>query len=345
MTNRVFSNGYALLIGTGADLPVTVKDATAVRDLLINLNQAGYPSKQVKLLCDVSASRQGILNAFDWLASQVNQNLDATVFIYYSGHGGYIKDEEEYFLVPNDYNPLKRRETTISGLDFTQKVETIHAKKLTVWLDCCHAGGIPALKDSGMIFVKSSMPTELVDLLESGSGRVIIASSRDNEYSYTGEPYSVFTNCLIEALQGKATVNQDGCVRILDVLIYLFNQVPHVTNGLQHPFVKKVLNLGDNFPLCYCVKNEKITVSTPSSIETIESSLTSGQKWRLQQKLNMLQEEWNLRSQKVNRLRRDSVIEASTATKFQLEQHLLDEEVKLGQISDQMNEIERILQL
>ncbi|MEH2457552.1 hypothetical protein [Nostoc sp.] len=36
MTNQTFTNGYALLIGVGADLPVTVKDATAIRDILID---------------------------------------------------------------------------------------------------------------------------------------------------------------------------------------------------------------------------------------------------------------------------------------------------------------------
>jgi hypothetical protein len=36
VTNQIFTNGYALLIGVGADLPITVKDATALRDVLIN---------------------------------------------------------------------------------------------------------------------------------------------------------------------------------------------------------------------------------------------------------------------------------------------------------------------
>jgi hypothetical protein len=36
MTNATFPNGYALLIGVGADLAVTVKDATALRDVLID---------------------------------------------------------------------------------------------------------------------------------------------------------------------------------------------------------------------------------------------------------------------------------------------------------------------
>ena len=43
MTQTIFSNGYALLIGVGADLPVTVKDATALRDVLVNQNRAAYP--------------------------------------------------------------------------------------------------------------------------------------------------------------------------------------------------------------------------------------------------------------------------------------------------------------
>ncbi|MEH2297154.1 hypothetical protein [Nostoc sp.] len=50
MTNQTFTNGYALLIGVGADLPVTVKDATAIRDILIDPSRAAYPPEQVKQL-------------------------------------------------------------------------------------------------------------------------------------------------------------------------------------------------------------------------------------------------------------------------------------------------------
>ncbi|MCW5316734.1 hypothetical protein GTQ43_23830 [Nostoc sp. KVJ3] len=35
MINQTFTNGYALFIGISADLPVTVKDATAIRNILI----------------------------------------------------------------------------------------------------------------------------------------------------------------------------------------------------------------------------------------------------------------------------------------------------------------------
>ncbi|MEH2120662.1 caspase family protein [Nostoc sp.] len=103
MTNQTFTNGYALLIGVGADLPVTVLDATALKDILIDPSRAAYPPEQVTLLTETSATRQNILAAFDEIIAQVNQNPDATVIIYYSGHGGRIQRTNEYFLVPFGY--------------------------------------------------------------------------------------------------------------------------------------------------------------------------------------------------------------------------------------------------
>ncbi|MBD2533000.1 caspase family protein [Nostoc flagelliforme FACHB-838] len=346
MTDATFTNGYALLIGIGADLPVTVKDATAIRDVLINHECAAYPTRQVTLLTEASATRQNILAAFEQIITQVNQNPDATVVIYYSGHGGRIKHTNEYFLIPYGYNPSQRKDTAISGLEFTQKIEVITARKLVVLLDCCHAGGVPALKEPGETFVKSPVPPELLNVLDTGSGRVVVASSREDEFSYTGQPYSTFTDCLLEALQGKASVNKDGYARILDVLVYLFDQVPKRAAGPQHPFVNKVLDLGDNFPLCYYAAGSKFLSGETATIETspISTGLTAGQKQRLKQKLHTFQAEWDIRSQKIERMRADLAIEAGTAVKFQLEQQLLDEEAKLAHLTNELEQIESILQ-
>ena len=136
---------------------------------------------------------------------------------------------------------LKRRAATaISGNEFTTKIEAINAQKLIVLLDCCHAGGIPALKEPSEISVKSvPLPPDLLNILNIGEGRVVIASSTEREVSFTGTPYSVFTTCLIEALEGKAAVyNKDGFARILDILIYLLNEVPKRTSERQHPFIQ-----------------------------------------------------------------------------------------------------------
>lgn len=335
---NTFAPGYGLVIGIGDDLPITAKDAVALHDLLVNKNRSAYPPEQVILLTRTAASRQGILGAFDQLIEQVNHNPDAIAIVYFSGHGGRIEcpgKPHEYYLVPHGYDPSRRADTAITGHEFTDKIEAIKASKLVVLLDCCHAGGVPAMKESSEVFIKSPVPSELLNTLQSASGRVIVASSHEKEKSYTGKPYSVFTSCLLEALQGKAAVDRDGFARILDILIYLFKHVPERAPGPQHPFVKKVIDLGDNFPVCYYAGGGK---SLPGEAST---DLTPGRHRRLEQQLEALRQEWDLRSEKLRRLRAASAIEVDVAVAFKLEHLILQEEHILAHLRDRLNEVEQ----
>ncbi len=216
-----------------------------------------------------------------------------------------------------------------------------------VLLDCCHAGGVPALKKSNEQFIKSPVPPELLNVLDSGNGKVVVASSREDEYSYTDHPYSIFTACLLEALSGKASVLKDGYARILDILIYLLNQVPKRASGSQHPFIKKVLDLDENFPLCYYAGGSKFLPGDESqNLEIPRSSmnLSAGQRRRKEEELDILQQTYNLQRQKVMQMRKAFTIEAGTAVKFQLEQQLIEEELALAQFRDELDKIEQILQ-
>jgi len=350
LTNATFSNGYALLVGVGADLPVTVKDATALRDVLVNPSRAAYPPEQVELLTETKANRQNILEAFDKLIRQVNDNPDATVFVYFSGHGVQVERQgkpTEYFLVPYGYSASRRADTAISGWEFTARIEAMKARKLVVLLDCCHAGGVPALKEPGEVAVKSvPLPPDLLNILETGSGRVVVASSLENEKSYTGTPYSIFTTCLMEALAGNAAVKKDGFARILDVLIYLLDQVPQRAIGPQHPFVNKVLNLNDNFPLCYYAggsKNVPGEVPIPEPLIALVG-LTPGQRRRLERKRNELQRSWDLRDEKIQRIQETLDIETDPSLKYKYQKQLLQEKAVLTQLSDELNVIDQSLQ-
>jgi len=349
MTHALFTNGFALLIGVGADLPATVKDATALHDVLVHPAQAAYPTTQVELLTETSANRQKILAAFDRLIQHTKQNPDATVLVYFSGHGGTIKRSgkpADYFLVPHGYDATCRGDTAISGKEFTEKIEAVQARKLVVFLDCCHAGGIPLLKDVPETFEKSPLPPDLITALERGSGRIVIASSDANEVSYTGTPYSVFTACLLEALAGKGARKQDGFARIFDVLSYLFDQVPSRTSDRQHPFINKALNLNDNFPLCYYAGGSKdvpgeLPVSPPPSPPT---SLTAGKRRRLEERRKEIQVEWDVRSEKTQRIRAALAIENDPATIFKYEKQILQEHAIVTQLSDELDTIEQELQ-
>ena len=98
--------------------------------------------------------------------------------------------------------------------------------------------------------VKSPLPAAAIDELRSGSGRVVLASSRRDEVSWTGNPYSVFTAALLEGLAGYGAFEQDGYARVLDLALWAGRKVPERTADRQHPIIK-VSNLADNFAVAW----------------------------------------------------------------------------------------------
>jgi hypothetical protein len=343
---ELFSSGYGLLIGIGGDLPVTTADATGLRDLLIDEARAAYPPENVEMVVEAKATRETILCAFDRLQEKVVKDPEATVIVYFSGHGGCIErpgKDPEYFLVPHGYDPSRRPETAISGAEFTEKIQAITAGKMLVLLDCCHAGGVPALKRPDEFFKKAPLPPELLSVLKQGSGQVVLASSLEEEFSYTGPIYSIFTACLLEALQGKAAVEKDGFARILDVLIYLYKNVPKRAAGPQHPFLNRVEDLTDNFALCYYAGGGK---SPPGEARNDQlapvqpSFLSSGERQRLERQRNSLRQEWDLLERKTSMLRRELSLETQVESRFRMEQHLLEDEASRATIEAKLEIIE-----
>lgn len=265
-----FSYGYAVVVGIGADLPVTVRDATAVANLLRDPSRCAYPSSQVRLLTGDHARREHIWDALDWLAGQASS--ETTAVVYFSGHGIEIPD---YYFLPFGYDLTRLDDTCILGTTFTKKLRAIQARKLLVLLDCCHAGGIGEAKAPG---VKSPLPPLAVEMLGQGSGRVIIASSRKDEVSLTGNPYSIFTIALLEGLAGYGVFERDGYARVLDTAMWVGRKVPERSSDLQHPIVK-VSNLEDNFALAYYAAGAKepIKLDWTASVPTVMPELDTAQ--------------------------------------------------------------------
>lgn len=349
MPGSGFVNGHALLIGVGADLPVTVKDAMAVRDVLIDPRRAGYPPEQVSLLTEAQASRGNVLTGLDELIGRVEKDPDAVAIVYFSGHGGAYQSNvqiSEYFLVTNGYDPANPEQTSVSGAEFTAKLEMLHPRRLLVFLDCCHAGGMPQLKQPGSTFVKAPLPPELLQLLDTGMGSVVVASSLQDESSYVGAKYSVFTECLLEALAGRGAAAQDGFARILNVLTYLFEHVPERAPGPQHPFVKKIYALADNFPICYYAGGDK---SLPDALnvpapQAFPSDLPDFKRRGLQRIRSSLLEAYDLQVKKIEVLIQASMTEVNPLTRFQYQQLQLQQEAELARIESEIDELDRALQ-
>ena len=289
MSDNLFNNGHALLIGVGDDLPMTVKDAEAIRDLLIDPERAAYPKDQVALLTNEDANKANIVAELDKLAKIPNVE-ESTVIIYFSGHGGRVEKDEglekdRYYLVAHGCREKPTKESCLKEEEFVEKINQIKSKKLLVILDCCHAAGMTKTKSikrkEGEIQIKQAVEG-IAKRLEGGRGRVIIASCRDDQLSYAGGANSIFTQCLLEVLQGKGHKEDDGeYVNLLATMAYLFKEVPkrtrNLSNGSQNPFIPEIKNLDENFALCHVPTSIKAILKSPISFVDIDATVRERQ--------------------------------------------------------------------
>jgi hypothetical protein len=248
-------NAYGLVVGIANyqhinSLPATIlKDATDIHQLLVDPNHCAYPAENVLLLLDEKATQAGFRQGLASLAHRCNQ--DSTVFIYLSSHGGRIESGPhagEYILpVDTAYTSDESLATTaVSGAEFTEALRAISARKMVILFDCCHSGGIGQPKAAGIAEIKS-IPESYYEVLKSGRGRVILASSRSTEYSYVlpSASNSLFTQHLLAGLRGGAP-GPGGVIRVFDLFTYVQPKVTSDQAG-QHPIFKAEVE--ENFPI------------------------------------------------------------------------------------------------
>jgi uncharacterized caspase-like protein len=244
--NTLFEQGHACLIGVGGDLPTTATDAQGLAKVLQDPERCAYPPDQVHLLTGEQATRTQILQTLETLAASTND--DSAVLIYFSGHGHQLlKPFKSYFLMPYGYNTEDLGETAISGSELVERLRDIPAQKLLVLLDCCHAGGLSDI--SAFEVTKAPLPPEAQRLFAKGGGRIMIGSSKSDELSYAGEPYSAFTYALMKGLCGEGATKPDGYIRATDLAMYASRIVPALTGDKQHPVLD--IEKADNFVLAY----------------------------------------------------------------------------------------------
>lgn len=217
-----FDKGRALVIGVGtylyvpgANIPISVADAKAVRDVLCDGNLCGYPPEQVTLLHDDGASREGILGALDTLADSTK--AENTVFLYYCGHGEYGTDGN-YTLTTHDAwvsGGKVAKGTGISEGELLDKLRAIPVKRLLLIFNACHSGEISpdlGMVGEGKAFGDLSLPPAASDaILSAGEGRVIITASRPEQKSWIGSgKLTIFTQALVDGLRGGGYVANKG---------------------------------------------------------------------------------------------------------------------------------------
>jgi hypothetical protein len=239
-----FPHGYALLVGVGTTayspwaLPVTVKDVQAVRKVLTDPTLCGYPDDDthVRLRHDQSATRAAMLDGLAWLKAQAASDPEATVVVFYSGHGWLDHASGHYYLIPYDTKPHNIPASALAGEDFTKALREVKARRLLVIIDSCHAQGMATSKESatpvdlpaGLTQAAATESKGLLEALKQGEGRAVFTSSRGHQVSWVRSDgsLSVFTHHLLEALQGAGNKPGEAEVRLSNLMGHLGRAVP-----------------------------------------------------------------------------------------------------------------------
>jgi len=273
MNKILFEHGYALFIGIryghwAASIPPlegTLRDIDDLNNHFVDSKKAAFPPGNIIVLKEEQATTSGVFKALEDLKKLANKDSEASVIIYYSGHGE--TDGKNHFLVPFDFD-LNQWQTlgtfdeskVILSKEFAKKVNEIQAKKSLIILDCCHAESMPVEKsiNKAVGLLKRNRAAisqnNLIDEIGKGKGRVILTSCEADEKSLDLGTNGLFTQVLLECFNGADNIKKDGWVRLTDMLNFIPSTVSERANKRGHnqnPMFKRIENLSaEDFIIC-----------------------------------------------------------------------------------------------
>lgn len=228
--NAKKKNAYAVVVGIGRyreKLPAADfadKDAELVGEYLTKV--LGYPEENVVVRLNERATRTDLVKYFEeWLRNNVEP--DASVFIYYSGHGTPNVKSGEAFLVPYDGDPAFTDSTAYPLKQLYAALDKLPAKDVTVVLDSCFSGA-----GGRSVLAKGARPMVLtVDAPAQATGKtVVLAASGGDQISNSFEEkgHGLLTYYFLKGLHGDADANKDGGIEMSELFDYVKPNVQRV---------------------------------------------------------------------------------------------------------------------
>ena len=238
---------YVLAIGVSKyedknlTLQLAAKDARDFTESFLQQKGGLYRDVVVKVLTDERATRDEIIDGFDWISKETTSKDVALVFL--AGHG--VNDSGGvYYYLPVNANLDRLRRT---GLPFTEMKNTVAslAGKTILFIDTCHAGNI-----MGARAVATDITGIVNELASAENGAVVFASStgRQNSFEDLAWGNGAFTKAVVEGISGKADYTGKGKITINMLDLYISERVKELTGGKQTPATAKPHTIPD-FPL------------------------------------------------------------------------------------------------
>lgn len=223
-------NAYAIVVGIEGYRNNLLKADYAVQDAKIIgeyvTNAMGYQPQNVAVLLNERAAKADIHKYIEhWLPNRVE--ADATVFVYFSGHGAPNPTTGEAYLVPFDGDPAFMEATGYPLARLYEQLNKLPAKEIIVVLDSCFSGA-----GGRSVIAKGLRPivTEIQNPLLAKGKTIVLAASAGQQVSSTYEEkaHGLLTYFFLKGLQGEGDTNHDGTIELAELFHYLKPQVERV---------------------------------------------------------------------------------------------------------------------
>ncbi len=214
------------------DLKGPVNDAQRIKEILISY---GWKEKEIKILTDREASRDGIISAFkEWLIEGTKEG--DICFFYFSGHGTQIEDQNfdeddglDEALCAWDVKPQGARSVIEANLiiddEWGVMFRKLSGRDVVAIVDACHSATVTTRSTEKISSYKMRFIPVRIEGARRGArafslnipkqndipdGQIFFFSSKENErsfeFAYPDGFHGVFTFNLIEVLKRKKDI-------------------------------------------------------------------------------------------------------------------------------------------
>ena len=207
------------------------KDALIVRDYFTRV--LGVPEANIITLIDTDATKARIEG---YLKKYIPNNVgeDATLYVYFAGHGMPGTKKGEPYLVPFDADTRFIEQTGYKLISFYQDLYKLDLKRVYVFLDSCFSG---MASRAAEMLVKGARPALVhVDRVRPPSSNIIslnATSTGELSHAYPEKGHGLFTYYLLRGMKGEADSDHDGWTSMKEMYGYVRKHVTRESRRMQ----------------------------------------------------------------------------------------------------------------
>ena len=198
-------------------LKCAVNDAEGIKNVFTRKKSSVYQTTFAELISDSAVTKKGFSEKISELSQKVTE--DDIFVLYLSGHGTTCSDGD-YYYIPSDIDSIDEKCVMLQAFSkkfIDSSLAKIASAQKVILIDTCKSGA----------YISAESEKTAVDRLAHDTGfSVLMASAMNKPALEDFEKHGVFTYTLIEGLSGKADLNTDGNVTILELINYAMDILP-----------------------------------------------------------------------------------------------------------------------